>query len=187
MSANVGLTTPRGSGTSGYVQRNLSALKPKSKWQQNDRMAPYPNNPDDLERLKHRPRQPDQEILEHERKREVEVKVMELRDRLEEEGLEEDEVDEKCEELREKLNKERLQEHGQGQQRGAGGKGKKDLKAHRTHELAEAKIQETDRLRRALGISEDYEEGSHWRKQEERMREGVAKREQEEDESRDRR
>jgi hypothetical protein len=76
MSSNVGLTTPRGSGTSGYVQRNTAHLKPR------DNAAPYPRAVEDL---KHR-RQPDQGIIEHERKREVEVKVFELRDRLEEEG-----------------------------------------------------------------------------------------------------
>lgn len=77
MSSNVGLSTPRGSGTSGYVQRNLSHLKPRD--------APYPA-PSAVEDLKHRQRQPDREILEHERKREIEVKVFELRDKLEEEG-----------------------------------------------------------------------------------------------------
>jgi hypothetical protein len=77
MSSNVGLTTPRGSGTSGYVQRNTAHLKPR------DNAAPYPKAVDDL---KHRQRQPDQGIIEHERKREVEVKVFELRDKLEEEG-----------------------------------------------------------------------------------------------------
>lgn len=39
------------------------------------------------------------------------------------------------------------------------------------HELAQAKIQESEKLRRALGISKDYEEGSHWRRQEERAAE----------------
>ena len=39
------------------------------------------------------------------------------------------------------------------------------------HELAKAKIEESEKLRRALGIREDYEEGSHWRRQEERERE----------------
>jgi hypothetical protein len=34
-------------------------------------------------------------------------------------------------------------------------------------------MEESEKLRRALGIREDYEEGSHWKKQEERMREGV--------------
>lgn len=77
MSSNVGLSTPRGSGTSGYVQRNLSALKPKNK------PTPYPSDPD---QFKHRQRQPDKEILEHDRRREIEVKVFELRDRLEDEG-----------------------------------------------------------------------------------------------------
>jgi hypothetical protein len=77
MADNVGLTTPRGSGTSGYVQKNRSLLRPR------DKVAPYPK---DWEHAKHRPRQPDAEILEHEAKREIEVKVFELRDKLEEEG-----------------------------------------------------------------------------------------------------
>lgn len=77
MSSNVGLTTPRGSGTSGYVQRNLSHLKPR------DAAAPYPK---DWDSIKHRQRQPDREILEHDRRRAIEVKVFELRDKLEDEG-----------------------------------------------------------------------------------------------------
>jgi hypothetical protein len=78
MSSNVGLTTPRGTGTSGYVQRNLAHLRPR------DTGKPYST---DLDSLKHRQRQPDREILEHDRKRDIEVKVFELRDRLEDEGL----------------------------------------------------------------------------------------------------
>ena len=77
MSSNVGLTTPRGSGTSGYVQRNLSHLKPR------DAVKPYSK---DVDPIGLRQRQPDKEILEHDRKREIEVKVFELRDKLEDEG-----------------------------------------------------------------------------------------------------
>lgn len=58
----------------------------------------------------------------------------------------------------------------------------KRLKSHQIHDLAKAKIEESERLRMALGISADYEEGSHWRKQEERMRESLAKREAEDEE-----
>ena len=76
MSSNVGLSTPRGSGTSGYVQRNLSHLKPR------DAAAPYPR---DFEDRKYRQRQPDKEILEHDRKRQIEVKCLEFRDQLEDE------------------------------------------------------------------------------------------------------
>ncbi len=77
MSSNVGLSTPRGSGTSGYVQRNLSHLKPRDN---------YTGPPKDFDAPKHRQRQPDQGILEHDRRREVEVKVFELQDKLEDEG-----------------------------------------------------------------------------------------------------
>lgn len=39
--------------------------------------------------------------------------------------------------------------------------------------MADAKIKESERLRKALKISKDYEEGSHWRKQEERLRDSL--------------
>ena len=77
MSSNVGLTTPRGSGTSGYVQRNFSQLKPR------DNFAPYPK---DYDSMKHQQRKPDKDILNHDRLREIEVKVFDLRDKLEDEG-----------------------------------------------------------------------------------------------------
>ena len=88
----IGLTTPRGryvsrcyslyhllstctlvSGTNGYVVRNLSVLRTRDT--QNDR------NAWDAAPPKHR--EPDKEILEHERKRKVEVKCLELQLELE--------------------------------------------------------------------------------------------------------
>lgn len=165
MSDNVGLSTPRGSGTSGYVQKNRSLLRPR------DKVQPYPK---DWDQAKHRPRQPDAEILEHEAKREIEVKVLELRDKLEDEGVDEDEIDDQCEGLRRKLDQERKD----GKDLGPNAK---RLKSHQVHDLAKAKMEESERLRKALGISADYEEGSHWRKQEERMRDSLAKREAEDE------
>ncbi|KAI0194472.1 cwf21 domain-containing protein [Xylaria flabelliformis] len=159
MSDNVGLSTPRGSGTSGYVQRNLAHMKPRDR----DRGAPYPR---DLDHLKHRQRQPDKGILEHDRKREVEVKVFELRDQLEDEGVEEDEIDRRCDALRKELQ-EKMNRPGSAPRRG--------LKAHQVHELADAKIKESERLRTALKISRDYEEGGHWKRQEERLRKALDK------------
>ncbi|KAH7125551.1 cwf21 domain-containing protein [Dendryphion nanum] len=166
MSENVGLSTPRGSGTSGYVQKNRSLLRPR------DKTAPYPK---DWDQAKHRQRQPDQEILEHEAKREIEVKVFELRDKLEEEGVDEDDIDDQCAALRKKLEDERKAGKGTGSNA-------RNLKSHQVHDLAKAKIEESERLRKALGISADYEEGSHWRKQEERLRESLVKRGEEEEE-----
>ncbi|CRK16815.1 hypothetical protein BN1723_011096 [Verticillium longisporum] len=159
MSDNVGLSTPRGSGTSGYVQRNLAHVRPR------DNAAPYPK---DLDSLRHRQRQPDKEILEHDRKREVEVKVFDLRDQLEEEEVDEEEIDKRCDELRQKLLAEmESKKHGRG---GGGGPIRKGFKSHQVHEMADAKIKESERLRNALKISKDYEEGSHWRRQEDRLR-----------------
>ncbi|KAI9709126.1 MAG: RNA-splicing factor [Bogoriella megaspora] len=156
MSSNVGLTTPRGSGTSGYVQKNYAHLKPR------DNQAPYPK---DFDTLKHRQRQPNKEILEHDRRREIEVKVFELRDRLEDEGVEEDDIETQTSALRKKLE-------GESQAKGAKSNAR-GLKSHQVHELAKAKIEESEKLRKALGIRKDYEEGSHWKKQEERVKDAV--------------
>lgn len=46
---------------------------------------------------------------------------------------------------------------------------------HQVHELADAKIKESERLRKALKISSNYEEGSHWKRQEERMQKSLDK------------
>ncbi|KAH7326414.1 cwf21 domain-containing protein [Stachybotrys elegans] len=154
MSDNVGLSTPRGSGTSGYVQRNLAHIKPR------DYGAPYPK---DLDSMRHKQRQPDKGILEHDRKREIEVKVFDLRDKLEEEEVDEDEIEERCNKLREKLTAE------MNSSRNSSGP-RRNFKEHQVHEMADAKIKESERLRRALKIRSDYEEGSHWKRSEEKLR-----------------
>lgn len=162
MSSNVGLSTPRGSGTSGYVQRSAAFLKPRDN-------AP---NEKPLDFQSAQRRAPDAAILDHDRRRQIEVKVFELRDKLEDEGKDEDAIDEECDALRKKLVAE---SEGQGDGRGgidSGGKGDvRRLKSHQVHEIARAKIQEDEKLRRALGIKKGYEEGSHWRRQEERKKE----------------
>ncbi|KAK2197580.1 mRNA splicing factor Cwf21 domain [Babesia duncani] len=71
----VGLKTPRGSGTNGYVQRSLATL-PISKIVKNGDQAAILTRP----RMR-----ADPQILMHERKRKIEVKLMELRIKLEDE------------------------------------------------------------------------------------------------------
>lgn len=80
--------------------------------------------------------------------------------------IEEEEIETQTEALRRKLTEE--SERG-----GGGGKaqGRKGLKMHQVHELAEAKIKQDERFRGALGIRRDYQEGGHWKKQEERIKE----------------
>lgn len=82
-------------------------------------------------------------------------------------SVDEDEIEEQTNALRKKLLAE--------MERGGGRRDARGLKSHQVHELAEAKIKESDRFRSALGISKNYEEGSHWRKQEEKLRENLEK------------
>lgn len=238
MSSNVGLSTPRGSGTSGYVQRNMSYLKPRNAGYG----APYPpiassmgnnNGTNDITSSSFSQRKPDQQILDHDRKRAIEVKVLEERERLEEENeqmllekerreastghidlapqgehadknkdrdgdkngndiLSEEEIEERCNALRQRLltaleKGERDGRRDRGDRRNgknddnrrfgggsSGGSGdkwrngnggtdgrsfkeRKQYKSYQVHELAEAKMEETERLRKALGIKEDWE------------------------------
>lgn len=80
-------------------------------------------------------------------------------------SIEEEEIELQITAFRRKLTSET---NGAG--KGSSGRG---LKPHQVHELAQAKIEESEKLRKALGIREDYEEGSHWKRQEERLRGGV--------------
>ena len=77
---NIGLQTARGSGTNGYVQRNLSQVRMRKE------NVNYRTN-DDLARLEQiNTKKPNKEILEHERKRQIELKCLELQDMMEEQG-----------------------------------------------------------------------------------------------------
>lgn len=76
----IGLETARGSGTNGYVTRNLAFIKNKKS------RVDYKTE-DELKRLDWElNRQPDKGILEHERKRQVEVKCVEMEDLMEKQG-----------------------------------------------------------------------------------------------------
>lgn len=73
----VGIVTPRGTGTSGYVQTNKFNL----------RRAPVPKFGEGADGPpQHADRKPNKEILEHNRRRQIEIKLVELSDELEEAG-----------------------------------------------------------------------------------------------------
>ncbi|CEG80478.1 hypothetical protein RMATCC62417_14810 [Rhizopus microsporus] len=127
-------------GTNGYVTRNLSFVKPPPQRKDEPKEESGP-------KLK----KANAAILEHNRKRQVEVKCMELRIKLEDEGVDDEEIETRVEELREKL----LQE---SQPIDA-----KKLKEHDVHELAAAKEKELEKMRRALRIKEDRAEGAAFR------------------------
>lgn len=68
-----------GSGTNGHVQRNWAFVRPGKKDSVNYKTE------EDIAKLDN-VREPNQEILDHERKRKIEVKCMELEDVLESQG-----------------------------------------------------------------------------------------------------
>lgn len=73
----IGLTTARGSGTNGHVQRNWAAVRPKK-----DNIS-YKTEEDLAKLDAANNRQPNQGILDHERKRQLEVKCAEYEEILE--------------------------------------------------------------------------------------------------------
>ncbi|CAL1701673.1 unnamed protein product [Somion occarium] len=142
----IGLTTPRGSGTNGYVVRNLSVLRSHETAVERAQSwnAPPPKH-----------REPDGEILEHEKKRKVEVQCLELQLELEDNGLDEADIDGQVQTLRTKLlaNLSSMQTNA------------KSLKPSDTHGIAAAKKDELDRMARALGTRKDYTEGDAFDKE----------------------
>lgn len=76
----IGLATARGSGTNGYVTRNWAAVK-KVKDQTSFKTEEELSKIDSAAN-----RQPNQELLDHDRKRKVELKCIELEQSLEDQG-----------------------------------------------------------------------------------------------------
>ncbi|KAH1003282.1 hypothetical protein HUJ05_011210 [Dendroctonus ponderosae] len=80
------IKTPRGSGTNGHVQRNWASVRPAEK------AKPYKTEEELALLDKASTRPPNQEILDHERKRKIELKCAEFADILEEQGFSEEMV-----------------------------------------------------------------------------------------------
>ena len=96
----IGLATVRGSGTNGYVQKNMAFVSAH-------RAAERRGNAKPKERREvAEPKGPNAEIVAHNRKRAVEVKVFRLREALEAQDVPEAQVDEKCDALRARLLRE---------------------------------------------------------------------------------
>ncbi|GIY19672.1 hypothetical protein CDAR_274501 [Caerostris darwini] len=85
----IGLTTARGSGTNGYVQRNMSFVS-KSREKVSYKTEEDIKKLDALANKK-----PNQGILAHERKRMIELKCLEMQELMEDQGYPEDEIESK--------------------------------------------------------------------------------------------
>lgn len=95
----IGLQTPRGSGTNGYIQTNKFFVKSR----------PYAARPDAAvsgSEPEGAVRKPNKEILEHDRKRQVQLKLLILQETLTDQGYTEAEIAEKLAEAKKTLEAE---------------------------------------------------------------------------------
>ncbi|KAF5191794.1 Serine/arginine repetitive matrix protein [Thalictrum thalictroides] len=141
----IGLQTARGSGTNGYVQTNKFFVKPKSV------------------RVETRGLEGDQgtggvkkankEILEHDKKRQIQLKLVMLEDKLTEQGYTDDEIAQQLEQTRKSL------EVAAAQAADSGASLLTDTKVSdtQTHQIAARKERQMETLRAAFRITREKE------------------------------
>ena len=139
----IGLSTPRGSGTNGYVQKNLGFVN-NTKQKINYGAVP------DANPLANR--KPDDGVLAHDEGRQREIRCIFLEEQLKEDGVEEEEIERRVSDFRA-----RLKAHPELLRLG---KDPKRLLEHDTHHLAQAKQAEMKKLKSALGVEDDLPEGA---------------------------
>ncbi|KAJ1284225.1 hypothetical protein BS78_03G188700 [Paspalum vaginatum] len=137
----VGLQTPRGSGTSGHVQASKFLAKP--------RPSPSSSSSASVDAAGGT-RRPNKDILEHDRKRQVELRLLVLRDALEEQGYTEAEIEARVDEARKAAEAEAAAE-------GVEEEGRPPLQCKgfmdtRSHHAAGRKENQLQSMRSALGI-----------------------------------
>ncbi|CAI0464079.1 unnamed protein product [Linum tenue] len=98
MHNGIGLQTPRGSGTNGYSQTNKFFVRPRT-----DNVAHASRGCDEDQGTAGISKKPNKDILEHDRKRGIHVKLVVLKDKLIEQGYADAEIAEKMEEARKML------------------------------------------------------------------------------------
>lgn len=142
MYGNIGLSTPRGSGTSGHVTANKFNVRPRDS-DRRDRPAPPPK------------RGPNADILDHDRRRAVEVKLAELEDALEDQGYSAAKIAVEVAEMRKQLTS-----GGGGAPPPPSAAAAPTAPKRDTHADAARKEAQLARARAAFGVRADYEEGA---------------------------
>ncbi|CBI20826.3 unnamed protein product, partial [Vitis vinifera] len=143
----IGLQTPRGSGTNGYIQTNKFFVRPKSGKVAYDSGKGFEGDQGTAGVTK----KPNRDILEHDRKRQIQLKLVVLEDKLVDQGYTDAEISEKLEEARKTLEAAAASEAGGGAS--AIGVSDKKVSNTQTHQIAARKEKQMETLRAALGIS----------------------------------
>jgi serine/arginine repetitive matrix protein 2 len=143
MFGNVGLKTPRGSGTNGYVQKNQFVLRRKKKEFDYDALTSKPTDPP--------VRKPSDEVLLHKHRRQIELDLLEFREHIQREDPHispeqvEDQVGRRRRQLLEELDR-RLKKESD------------------SAILKEQKEEEMEKMKQAFGIGDDFEEGQAFKR-----------------------
>ncbi|KAH7460882.1 Pre-mRNA-splicing factor CWC21 [Phytophthora ramorum] len=168
----IGLRTVRGSGTNGYVQRNLSYVNASRTRQTLARNQRSGGSSGDFGARKNRP-PPNADILLHEQKRKVELQLLEMSLEMEDRDCDPEEIQDKV-----KRERERLLARLNG---GGGGGRDKTQDAESSHARQKRKEEENKRIKDAFGIATDYVAGESFdpEMQEQRRQERKEQREQE--------
>merc|ERR1712168_609813 len=100
-------------------------------------------------------KKPNTEILDHERKRKVELRCMEMQELMEEQGYSQEEIDRKVTIFRKML----IEKEGSSDSVIEQDENGRPM-ANETHQIAEANQTKNKKLREAFGLSEHYVDGS---------------------------
>ncbi|VEL09112.1 unnamed protein product [Protopolystoma xenopodis] len=150
----IGLPTPRGSGTNGYVQRNFAFIT-------NTKEKQLYKTEDDFSKVDSRNalfKEPNKDILLHERKRKIESKCLELCKNMEDQGYNDEEIQEKVSSYRRLL----LNQLEDSNAPKIDILPETEVPCNRkgTHEMSELNKVKNFIFKEALGISEDFRDGT---------------------------
>ncbi|XP_075522612.1 uncharacterized protein LOC142555573 [Primulina tabacum] len=149
----IGLQTARGSGTNGYVQTNKFFIKPRTNKVVVDSSKGYELG----EGMAGVTRKPNGDILEHDRKRTIQLKLLVLEEKLIDQGYTDAEIAEKLDEARKSLDVDEGSNSAVIPEK---------VSETQTHQIAALKEKQMETLKAALGIDS---EGDREKKQHDAM------------------
>ncbi|KAL0297413.1 UNVERIFIED_CONTAM: Serine/arginine repetitive matrix protein 2 [Sesamum radiatum] len=141
----IGLQTPRGSGTNGYIQSNKFFVKPKTNKVVTDSSRGFESGQGTAGVT----RKPNKEILEHDRKRQIQLKLLVLEEKLIDQGYTDAEIAEKLDEARKSL------EAKEDEDGGNTAVFSEKFSETQTHQVAARKERQMETLKAALGIESE--------------------------------
>ncbi|KAL8499502.1 hypothetical protein ACS0TY_022449 [Phlomoides rotata] len=138
----IGLQTPRGSGTNGYIQSNKFFVRPKTNKVVTDSSKGFESG----QGTAGVSRKANQDILDHDRKRQIQLKLLVLEEKLIDQGYTDAEIAEKLDDARKSLEAKDLESEDGGNIMS------EKVSKTQTHQIAALKERQMETLKAALGI-----------------------------------